>query len=64
MVSFEFDINWRYTAWVGFGVVLALVSLWVFHSFVGTFVFALFLYYSTRRINELIQEREIGRAHV
>jgi predicted PurR-regulated permease PerM len=57
MVSFEFDINWRYTAWVGFGVVLALVSLWVFHSFVGTFVFALFLYYSTRRINELIQER-------
>jgi len=57
MVSFEFDIDWRRTAWVAFGAVLALVVLWVFHSFVGTFVFALFLYYSTRRINELIQAR-------
>ena len=57
MVSFEFDIDWRRTAWVAFGAVLALVVLWVFHSFVGTFVFALFLYYSTRRINELICAR-------
>jgi predicted PurR-regulated permease PerM len=57
MVSFEFDIDWRRTAWVTFGSVLGLIVLWVFHSFVGTFVFALFLYYSTRRVNGMIQSR-------
>jgi len=57
MVSFEFDIDWRRTTWVAFGAALGLVMLWVFHSFVGTFVFALFLYYSTRRINELVHAR-------
>jgi predicted PurR-regulated permease PerM len=57
MVAFEFDIDWIRTAWVGFGLLLALVVLWVFHSFVGTFIFALFLYYSTRRVNDVILER-------
>jgi len=57
MVSFEFDVDWVRTAWVGFGLLLAVVVLWVLHSFVGTFVFALFLYYSTRRVNDIVLAR-------
>ncbi|MEF8851058.1 MAG: AI-2E family transporter [Haloarculaceae archaeon] len=57
MVSFEFDIDWVRTGWVAFGLVLALVVLWILHSFVGTFIFALFLYYSTRRVNDMVLER-------
>ena len=57
MVSFDLDIDWVRTAWVAFGLALAVVVLWVLHSFVGTFVFALFLYYSTRRVNDMVQTR-------
>jgi predicted PurR-regulated permease PerM len=57
MVSFELEIDWGRTVWVLFGLLLAGVVLWVVHSFIGTFVFALFIYYSTRRIYWEIRER-------
>jgi len=57
MVAFELDIDWGRTAWIGSGAVLALAVLWVLYSFVGTFVFALFIYYSTRRVHGHIRKR-------
>ena len=57
MVQLELDINWPRTAWIGFGVVLAGAVLFVFHSFVGTFVFGLFIYYATRRLYRRVRRR-------
>jgi len=48
MVQFELDINWPRTIWIVFGLVLAGAVVFVLHSFVGTFVFGIFLYYATR----------------
>ena len=44
-------------AWWAFGALLALVLLWVVESFVGTFVFGLFLYYATRPVYRRIRRR-------
>jgi len=57
MLALESDIDWGRAIWIGFGLVLGLAVLWVLHSFVGTFVFALFIYYSTRRIHGGIRDR-------
>jgi len=56
-VVFESDVDWGRAAWIAAGAVLALALLWVFYSFVGTFVFALFIYYSTRRVHGHIRRR-------
>ena len=57
MVEFEFSPDWGRVGWAVVGAVLGLALLWVFYSFVGTFVFALFIYYSTRRVHGHIRER-------
>jgi predicted PurR-regulated permease PerM len=57
MVVFESDIDWGRAAWIAAGAVLALGVVWVLYSFVGTFVFALFIYYSTRRVHGHIRRR-------
>jgi len=56
-VEFEFSPDWGRVGWAVVGAVLGLALLWVFYSFVGTFVFALFIYYSTRRVHGHIRER-------
>ncbi|MCU4799186.1 AI-2E family transporter [Halobacteria archaeon HArc-gm2] len=57
MVQFELDINWPRTIWIVFGLVLAGAIVFVLHSFVGTFVFGLFLYYATRRLHRRVRRR-------
>lgn len=57
MVQFELDINWPRTAWMGFGLVLAGAVVFVLHSFVGTFVFGVFIYYATRRLHRKVRRR-------
>ncbi|MBB6646271.1 AI-2E family transporter [Halobellus ruber] len=44
-------------AWWGLGLVLGGALVFVIHSFVGTFVFGLFLYYATRPIYRRIRTR-------
>ena len=44
-------------AWWTLGFALAAAVLFVLHSFVGTFVFGLFLYYATRPIYRRIRTR-------
>ncbi|WP_246391709.1 AI-2E family transporter [Halosimplex pelagicum] len=63
MVEFEFDPDWRRIGWSMVGIVLGLALLWVLYSFVGTFVFALFIYYSTRRVHGAIRDR-VGQRSV
>jgi len=63
MVEFEFSPDWGRIGWVSVGVVLGLAVLWVLYSFVGTFVFALFIYYSTRRVHGHIRDR-VGQRSV
>lgn len=57
MVQFELDIDWPRTAWVGFGLLLAAAVVFVLHSFVGTFVFGVFIYYATRRLHRKVRRR-------
>ncbi|MFB6183338.1 MAG: AI-2E family transporter [Haloarculaceae archaeon] len=59
MVSVNFDVDWARAWWLAFGVVLAGSVLFVVHSFVGTFVFGLFIYYATRRLHGHV-ERRVG----
>ncbi|WP_135362600.1 AI-2E family transporter [Halosimplex halophilum] len=63
MVEFEFDPDWGRIGWAAVGIVLGLALLWVLYSFVGTFVFALFIYYSTRRVHGEIRDR-VGQRSV
>ncbi|WP_276271891.1 AI-2E family transporter [Haloarcula litorea] len=51
------DVDWPRAFWVGFGVVLAAVLLFVLYSFVGTFVFGVFLYYATRPLYRRLYRR-------
>ncbi|WP_436932060.1 AI-2E family transporter [Halosimplex halobium] len=63
MVEFEFAPDWGRIGWAAVGIVLGLALLWVLWSFVGTFVFALFIYYSTRRVHGEIRDR-VGQRSV
>ena len=57
MAAFE-DVDWARSTWIFYGLVLALLLGYIFWRFVGTFVFALFVYYATRPFHRRI------RAHV
>jgi predicted PurR-regulated permease PerM len=48
MASYDVDVDWPRAFWIGFGVVLAAALLFVVYSFIGTFVFGVFIYYATR----------------
>jgi len=51
------DVDWSRTAWWGIGAVLAAALTFVVYSFVGTFVFGVFIYYATRPIYNRIRKR-------
>ncbi len=51
------NIDKSRAAWWGIGGALALVALFVIYSFIGTFVFGLFLYYATRPVYRRLQRR-------
>ena len=57
MASIDFDIDWARAFWIGFGVVLAAVVLFVVHAFIGTFVMGIFLYYATRPLYRRVRRR-------
>lgn len=43
-------INWPRVGWAVVGIVLGIALLFVLHSFIGTFVFGVFIYYATRPV--------------
>ncbi|MDS0299122.1 AI-2E family transporter [Halogeometricum sp. S1BR25-6] len=51
------DMNRARLAWWAVGAVLAVALAYVFYSFVGTFVFGIFIYYSTRPIYRRLNRR-------
>lgn len=51
------DVDRGRVAWGAFGLALAAALVFVLHSFVGTFVFALFIYYATRPIYRRLKRR-------
>ena len=51
------DVDWSRTAWWGIGAVLAVALTFVVYSFVGTFVFGVFIYYATRPVYNRIRKR-------
>jgi predicted PurR-regulated permease PerM len=53
----NWEVDWPRAFWIGFGIVLAAAAAWVFYSFVGTFVFAIFLYYATRPLYRRVYRR-------
>ncbi|MFC7250765.1 AI-2E family transporter [Halomicroarcula sp. GCM10025324] len=57
MASYDVDVDWPRAFWIGFGAVLAAVLLFVLYSFIGTFVFGVFLYYATRPLYRRIYGR-------
>ncbi|WP_262178031.1 AI-2E family transporter [Haloarcula laminariae] len=57
MAEYDVDIDWPRAFWIGFGVVLAAVMLFVTYSFIGTFVFGVFIYYATRPLYRRVQRR-------
>jgi len=57
MAEYDVDINWPRAFWIGFGVVLAAAVLFVTYSFIGTFVFGVFIYYATRPLYRRVQRR-------
>jgi predicted PurR-regulated permease PerM len=57
MVNRDVDIDWARTFWIAFGVVLASVVVFVTYSFIGTFVFGIFLYYATRPLYRRVYRR-------
>ena len=58
------DLNWSRFSWLAYGAALALVLGFVLYSFLGTFVFALFIYYATRpfhrRIRRHVRQRTVA----
>lgn len=48
-------INWRRAGWAAIGVTLGLALLFVLHSFIGTFVFGIFIYYATRPMYQRLE---------
>jgi predicted PurR-regulated permease PerM len=59
MVTVTFDIDWSRVGWLAFGAVLLGSVLYIVRSFIGTFVFGVFIYYATRRLYRRIR----GRVH-
>jgi len=57
MVQYDVDVDWPRAFWMGFGVVLAAVLLFVTYSFIGTVVFGVFLYYATRPLYRRVYRR-------
>ncbi|SFR58799.1 AI-2E family transporter [Halogeometricum limi] len=51
------DMDRSRVAWWSLGAVLAAALVFVFYSFVGTFVFGIFLYYATRPIYRRLKRR-------
>ncbi|SHG80615.1 AI-2E family transporter [Halobaculum gomorrense] len=51
------DVDWSRTAWWGVGALLTAALTFVVYSFVGTFVFGVFIYYATRPIYNRIRRR-------
>ncbi|MFC7154301.1 AI-2E family transporter [Halomarina halobia] len=50
-------IDWWRAGWVGVGVVLTTAVLFVVYSFIGTFVFGVFIYYATRPVYSRLKRR-------
>jgi predicted PurR-regulated permease PerM len=57
------DLDWGFFAWVGVGFAVATAIGFVVYSFLGTFVFAIFIYYSARPIHKRVEQR-ISQASV
>ena len=57
MVLQNVDVDWPRAYWIGFGVVLAAVVAFITYSFIGTFVFGIFLYYATRPLYRRVYRR-------
>lgn len=57
MAEYDVDIDWPRAFWIGFGVVLAATMLFVTYTFIGTFVFGVFIYYATRPLYRRVQRR-------
>ncbi|MGA9399573.1 AI-2E family transporter [Haladaptatus sp.] len=51
------NIDKSRAAWWAIGGLLGLAALFVIYSFIGTFVFGLFLYYATRPVYRRLQQR-------
>ncbi|WP_254271405.1 AI-2E family transporter [Haloarcula marina] len=51
------EVDWPRAFWIGFGVVLSAALLLVLYTFVGTFVFGVFLYYATRPLYRRVYRR-------
>ncbi len=51
------NIDKSRAAWWSAGAALGLVSLFIVYSFIGTFVFGLFLYYATRPVYRRLKRR-------
>jgi predicted PurR-regulated permease PerM len=57
MAAYDVDVDWPRAFWIGFGILLAATVVFVIHSFVGTFVFGVFIYYATRPLYRRVYER-------
>ncbi|GGN89871.1 AI-2E family transporter [Haloarcula pellucida] len=64
MAQYDVDVDWPRAFWIGFGVILAATLLFVLYTFIGTFVFGIFLYYATRplyrRVYRRVRQRTIA----
>ncbi|WP_284013338.1 AI-2E family transporter [Halobaculum litoreum] len=56
------DIDWSRTAWWGVGAALAAAVTFIVYSFVGTFVFGVFIYYATRPVYNRLRRRLPSRS--
>ncbi|MBX0323479.1 AI-2E family transporter [Halomicroarcula sp. F13] len=57
MAQYDVDVDWPRAFWIAFGTVLAATLLFVLYTFVGTFVFGIFLYYATRPLYRRVYRR-------
>ncbi|UIO99488.1 AI-2E family transporter [Halobaculum sp. CBA1158] len=51
------EVDWSRTAWWGIAAALTAALVYVVHSFVGTFVFGVFIYYAARPVYVRIRRR-------
>jgi len=57
MAQYDVDVDWPRAFWIGFGVLLTATVAYVVYSFIGTFVFGIFLYYATRPLYRRVYYR-------